>query len=83
MLVAFLTSLGALPGMGADTPGTVDRSDGTWTLRAENGVVGSRLDRTAELGVIPLLSSFGYDGFGELYVTSQQGGVVSKIIPAP
>ena len=38
VLVAFLTSLGALPAMGADTPGTVDRSDGTWILRAETGM---------------------------------------------
>ena len=58
---------------------------GGWieSFRYENSVVGSRSAHGADLGSVPLLSSFGYDGFGELYVTSLQGGVVSKIIAAP
>lgn len=58
---------------------------GGWikSFRYENSVVGSLRDHGSDLGTVPLLSSFGYDGFGELYVTSLQGGVVSKIVTAP
>lgn len=73
----------AMPGLA----GTYFYGDfcGGWikSLRYENSVVGNHQDRTGELGTVPFLSSFGYDGFGELYVTSLEGGVVSKIIPAP
>lgn len=46
------------------------------------GAVGNHVDRTSELGSVPLLTSFGSDGFGELYLTSIQGGRVLQIVPA-
>jgi glucose/arabinose dehydrogenase len=56
---------------------------GGWirSFRYENSVVGPQTLRT-DLGTVPLLSSFGIDGDGEMYVTSLQGGVVRKIVPA-
>ena len=72
-----------IPGLG----GTYFYGDfcGGWvkSFRYENSVVGSHRNHGSDLGSIPLLSSFGYDGYGELYVTSLSGGVVSKIVPAP
>lgn len=53
------------------------------SFRYSGAIVANRVDRTAELGTVPLLSSFGYDGFGELYVTSLQGGRVFKVVAAP
>ena len=73
----------AIPGLG----GRYFYGDfcGGWikSFRYENSVVGSHRAHDSDLGSVPLLSSFGYDGFGELYVTSLQGGVVSKVIAAP
>ncbi|MCI0544706.1 MAG: PQQ-dependent sugar dehydrogenase, partial [Actinobacteria bacterium] len=72
----------AIPGLA----GTYFYGDfcGGWvnSFRYENSVVGPVTSRT-DLGNVPLLSSFGYDGAGELYVTSLQGGVVRKIVTAP
>ena len=57
---------------------------GGWirSFRYENSVIGSHVDRTSELGTVSQLSSFGYDGFGELYVTSLSGSV-RKIVAGP
>jgi len=57
---------------------------GGWikSFRYENSIVGSHFDHTSTMGVVNRLSSFGYDGHGELYATSLQG-VVHRIIPAP
>jgi hypothetical protein len=46
----------------------------------EEGIVSKHFDRTAELGVVSQLSSFGYNGFGEVYVTSLLSGRVFKIV---
>ncbi len=58
---------------------------GGWikSFRYENSVVGSHRNHDSDLGAVPLLSSFGYDGFGEIYVTGLQGGVVKKIVTGP
>jgi glucose/arabinose dehydrogenase len=52
------------------------------SFRFQAGAVTDRVDRTPEFGTVRLLSSFGYDGFGELYVTSLDGGRVFKIVAA-
>ena len=51
------------------------------SFRYENSVVGPVTHRT-DLGTVSQLSSFGYDGQGEMYVTSLRG-TVFKIVPAP
>lgn len=58
---------------------------GGWikSFKYENSIVGSHRSHDSDLGNVPLLSSFGYDGFGELYVTGISGGVVKKIVPGP
>jgi hypothetical protein len=55
---------------------------GGWirSFKFENSVVGPETART-DLGTVPQLSSFGFDGQGELYVTSLQG-TVRRIVPA-
>jgi hypothetical protein len=45
------------------------------SLLFDGGIVSKHVDRAAELGVIPQLSSFGYDAAGEVYVTSLNGRV--------
>jgi hypothetical protein len=45
------------------------------SLVFDGGIVTKHADRSAELGVIPQLSSFGYDASGEVYVTSLNGRV--------
>ena len=45
------------------------------SLLFDGGIVTKHVDRAAELGVIPQLSSFGYDAAGEVYVTSLNGRV--------
>ncbi|MEX2252141.1 MAG: PQQ-dependent sugar dehydrogenase [Acidimicrobiia bacterium] len=50
------------------------------SLVYEEGIAGKHFDRAAELGVVAQLSSFGYNGAGEVYVTSLQGGRVFKIV---
>jgi glucose/arabinose dehydrogenase len=50
------------------------------SLVFEGGIVSKHLERTGEFGVVSQLSSFGYDGFGEVYVTSLQGGRVFRIV---
>ncbi|HSK07634.1 MAG TPA: PQQ-dependent sugar dehydrogenase [Acidimicrobiia bacterium] len=45
------------------------------SLLFDGGIVTKQADRSAELGVIPQLSSFGYDAAGEVYVTSLNGRV--------
>jgi glucose/arabinose dehydrogenase len=56
---------------------------GGWirSFRYENSVVGPQTVRT-DLGTVAQLSSFGYDGQGELYVTSLSG-VVRRIVANP
>ncbi len=49
------------------------------SLLYEEGIASKNFDRSSELGVIGQLSSFGYNGNGEVYVTSLQG-TVFKII---
>ena len=53
------------------------------SFRYEGGEVVDQVDRTPQLGTVGSLSSFGLDGFGEIYVTSLQSGRVLKIVPAP
>ena len=71
----------AIPGLA----GTYFYGDfcGGWirSFRYENSVVGPETLRT-DLGTVSQLSSFGFDGQGELYVTSLSG-VVRKIVPDP
>jgi len=44
----------------------------------------NHVDRTSQLGgSVGLLSSFGHDGFGEIYLTSFTGGRVFKLFPSP
>jgi hypothetical protein len=50
------------------------------SLVYDGAIVSRHFDRTDELGVVSQLSSFGYDGFGEVYVTSLEGGRVFKIV---
>ena len=45
------------------------------SLVYDGGIVTKHSDRSAELGVIPQLSSFGYNAAGEVYVTSLNGSV--------
>lgn len=57
-----------------------------WSLRYEGGSVADLQERTDELDpagdlTIGLLSSFGEDANGELYITDFQGGEVFKIVP--
>ncbi len=49
------------------------------TLRMAGAVVAETWDATAELGVVPRLSSFGRDGLGELYVMSLDGPVYAIV----
>ena len=49
------------------------------SLLYEEGIAGKNVDRSSQLGVIAQLSSFGYNGAGEVYVTSLQG-TVYKIV---
>jgi len=53
------------------------------SFRYQGGGAVDHVDRSGELGTVSSLSSFGLDGFGEIYVTSLQGGRVFKIVPAP
>ena len=50
------------------------------SFRYSGGIIGNHVDRTPEFGTVPLLTSFGYDGFGEIYLTSIQGGQIFKIV---
>jgi glucose/arabinose dehydrogenase len=45
----------------------------------EGGIVTKHMDRSAELGNVSQLSSFGYDSSGEVYITSL-GGQIFKIV---
>jgi glucose/arabinose dehydrogenase len=45
------------------------------SLVFEGGIVTKHTDRSGELGIVSQLSSFGYDAFGEVYVTSLTGQV--------
>ncbi|MGH8952137.1 MAG: PQQ-dependent sugar dehydrogenase [Acidimicrobiia bacterium] len=45
------------------------------SLVFDGGIVTKHADRSPELGVVPQLSSFGYDSSGEVYVTSLNGRV--------
>jgi hypothetical protein len=45
------------------------------SLVFESGIVTKHADRTAELGTVSQLSSFGYDASGEVYITSLTGQV--------
>ena len=47
------------------------------------GAVVDRVDHTHALGTISTLSSVGFDGFGELYVTSSSEGSVFKMVARP
>ena len=49
------------------------------SLVFDGGIVTKHQDRAGELGVVPQLSSFGYDSAGEIYVTSLDGRVL-KIV---
>jgi glucose/arabinose dehydrogenase len=49
------------------------------SLVFDGGIVTNHFDRAGELGVVPQLSSFGYDASGEVYVTSLNG-LVLKIV---
>jgi hypothetical protein len=40
-------------------------------------------DWTGSLGEVRVLTSFGKDGFGEIYLTSFSGGAVYRMVPAP
>ncbi len=47
------------------------------------GAATDEIDWTGTLGVVRVLSSFGVDGYGELYITSFSGGGVYKLSPRP
>jgi glucose/arabinose dehydrogenase len=51
-----------------------------WSFRLVNGEARVQEELTGELGTVNQLSSFGVDGFGELYVVSL-AGTVYKVVP--
>jgi glucose/arabinose dehydrogenase len=58
--------------------------DKTYSFEHSGGAITNLQDQTASLGGdINGISSFGEDGFGELYVTSRDNGKVFRLIAAP
>lgn len=58
-----------------------------WSFNYDGAVITNFTNRTAELAPggglsINSLTSFGEDGYGEIYITDQTGGEVFKIVPA-
>jgi hypothetical protein len=54
-----------------------------WSFRYEGGTAFHHIDRTPELGSLPLLSSFGTDGSGEIYLVSLGGNVYKLAVDTP
>ncbi len=60
-----------------------------WSITVDSeGAVDSFIDHTSELlplGIpsLGLISSFGHDGFGELYICSYSFGAIYRVIPKP
>jgi len=58
-----------------------------WSFRYDNGTISEFTDRTAELApggglAIDLISSFGVDAAGEMYIVDYSDGEIYKILPA-
>ncbi|MGI9585315.1 MAG: PQQ-dependent sugar dehydrogenase [Acidimicrobiia bacterium] len=51
-----------------------------WSFRYDGGSVVHHIDRTPELGPLSPLSSFGVDGFGELYAVTLNGNVYRMVV---
>jgi len=56
-------------------------SNQVWSLRMVGGAVTDFQNRTAEMGGVPNIASFGTDAYGEIYLCSLGADAVYKIVP--